>query len=381
MTTLTVHAPDRGTWAHAEVRDWDLRLVTRIPVGETLDVAAGLYFVTLSSPGAHDFVEGVDIEEGENAEVTLGGRATSYGDDPLPSGAEAGAGDEASAGDAPPMAPVPPPAAAPPLAPALPWRIRQVSARDGAAIAGAGRPWPSTTDGGELEIGDFGGLGPQQPLFVQLAVPGGRPRNVAVPEGWSLRVRLADGDVAARAVPPTGGYVEMLAAYLQAGQVREAADMGATAEESLRGKVADPVGATLGGYALLRMGEVGLMHDWPYNLSAWFDWLPDGAVIAAELALLQDDPKRAAEQLETAAERGVPLFAEGLSLLSRRVREGLVETEAARRIAALTPFAELGHLTVALPGLDPTRPADTQQRLDAFPAADGWHAFTGTQED
>jgi hypothetical protein len=378
MTTLTVRAADyTGEWAQAEVRDRDLRLFTRLAVGVTLEVPPGQYFVSLASPAAPDFIEGVDIQAGEDAVVTLGDETTSPGDDPLPAADEAFAGAEATAdGDAaPPLAP------APEAAPALPWRIRLLSGRDGRPVAGPSIPLVSAAEGRELDVSGLGTLGPPEPLFVQVAVPGGRARNVAVPEDWSVRVRLAEGDVAARAVPPPGGYVEMLATYLQAGQVREAADMGAGAERLLRGKVSNPLGAIIGGYALLRMGEVELMHDWPYNLSAWFDWLPDGAVIAAELALLQDDRERAAEQLEQAAERGVPVFAEGLSLLSRRVREGLVETEAARRIAALTPFAELGQLTVAVPGLDPTRPADTQQPLDAFPSGDGWHAFTGTQED
>ena len=54
--------------------------------------------------------------------------------------------------------------------------------------------------------------------------------------------------------------------------------MARSAEALLQGKVANPVGAALGGYALLRLNELDRLHDWPDNLAAWFAWLPDGAV-------------------------------------------------------------------------------------------------------
>jgi hypothetical protein len=79
-------------------------------------------------------------------------------------------------------------------------------------------------------------------------------------------------------------------------------------------------------------------------------------------------------------ERGAPLFAEGLSLLGRRVREGLVDTDPARRLAALTPFMELGQLTVALPGRNPLEPAKSQAPLTDYPAARGWRSFVGAEE-
>jgi hypothetical protein len=214
-----------------------------------------------------------------------------------------------------------------------------------------------------------------------VAAPGAVPRNVMLPSGWTLRVRLDGGDVRATAVPPPqDDSLTALAAYLASGQLREAADLGAEARKRLRDKISDPISATVGGYALLRLGRVEQMRDWPYNLSRWFAWLPDGAVIAAELALLQRRKQDAAEQLERAAQRGVPLFAEGLSLLGRRVREGLVDTEPARRLAGLTPFMELGQLTVALPGRDPLEPAGTQEPLADFPAARGWRSFVGAKE-
>ena len=202
----------------------------------------------------------------------------------------------------------------------------------------------------------------------------------SVPPGWSLRLGLGEGLAPDAVPPPADAMLSALTAYLVSGQLREAADLGAQATEMLRGKVADPIGATVGGYALLRMARVKLMRDWPYNLSSMFGWLPDGAVIAAELALLEKQPDAAARQLERAAGRGVPLFADGLSLLGRRVREGLVDTKPARRLAELTPFLELGRLTVALPGRNPLDPTGTQRPLERFPAGDGWRSFVGAEE-
>jgi hypothetical protein len=345
VTTLTLSVADPSSAPQAVVRDWKLRVVGHFAVGEPAELTPGRYLVSLPAPGGEEDVRAVELAPGEAATVVFD----------APVAAQAGLESVS-------------------VAPALPWHARLLSGRDGAPVAGS----LTAADAGEaveLEV-----HAPPGTTWVQVAAPGGVARNVMLPDGWSLRLGLAEDDVSPTAVAPPGGMVAALAAYLGSGQLREAADLGAEAMELLRGKVANPIGATVGGYALLRMARVDLMRDWPYNLSGWFEWLPDGAVIAAELALLQDRRQDAAAQLKRAAERGVPLFADGLSLLGRRVREGLVDTEPARRLAALTPFMELGQLTVALPGRDPFDPAATQAPLREFPADDGWRSFVGAEE-
>ncbi|MGG7377662.1 hypothetical protein ACQ7B2_02440, partial [Escherichia coli] len=74
------------------------------------------------------------------------------------------------------------------------------------------------------------------------------------------------------------------AQYLAAGQPREAAELAPAAETLLEEKRADPIAAAMGGYALLRLGRIADLRHWPANLAKWFPWLPDGAVIAGELA-------------------------------------------------------------------------------------------------
>ena len=342
MSALTLSAPDPLASPRAVVRNWELRFLDYLEPGERLELEPGQYVVSLTYPGGEEQVRSIELGPGEEAAVAF---------------EQPAAGLESMA-----------------TAPPLPWHGRLLAWTDGAPAGGS---LAAAAADGDVDV-TAQGLG--GPVWIQIAVPGGVPRSVLVPDGWSLGLGLG-GDLTPDAVPPRAdGMLSALTAYLVSGQLREAADLGAQAMEMLRGKVADPIGATVGGYALLRMARVDLMHDWPYNLSSMFGWLPDGAVIAAELALLQNRRDAAASQLKRAAGRGVPLFADGLSLLGRRVREGLVDTKPARRLAKLTPFMELGRLTVALPGRNPLDPAGTQRPLERFPASDGWRSFVGAEE-
>jgi hypothetical protein len=335
MSRLTLSVADPAAAPQAVVRDWKLRVVGHFAVGEPAELAPGRYLVSMPSPGGEEDVRAVDLAEGEEATVVF--------EAPAAAGLES-------------LAVVPP----------VPWHARLLSGRDGAPVDG------SLTAAAAGEAVELAADAPAGPTWVQVAAPGSAARNVMLPGGWRLRLALAEGDVSATAVP-AGGVVAALAAYLGSGQLREAADLGA---EAVRDEVADPIGAALGGYALLRLARAEPLRDRSGSSAR----LPDGAVIAAEVALLEGRREDAAAQLEAAAERGVPLFADGLSLLGRRVREGLVDTEPARRLAALTPFMELGQLTVALPGREPFDPAATQAPLREFPADDGWRSFVGAEE-
>jgi hypothetical protein len=118
---------------------------------------------------------------------------------------------------------------------------------------------------------------------------------------------------------PAEGY-ELVASYMESGSLQEATDILHGAEEMLFYKLSNPMAAALGGYALLRCGELERLHDWPDNLAASVRWLPDGAVIAGELAARQGDHPKAVDSLLTAADRGLPLFTEGMSILVSRFR-------------------------------------------------------------
>ena len=112
---------------------------------------------------------------------------------------------------------------------------------------------------------------------------------------------------------------DTIAGYLSGGRADHVVALAPSAESMLMSKMRDPMAAVLGGYALLRLNELERLHDWPDNLAAWFEWLPDGSVIAGELAARQGRDEDAAAHMATAARRGVPVLSEGLSLFASRV--------------------------------------------------------------
>ena len=163
---------------------------------------------------------------------------------------------------------------------------------------------------------------------------------------------------------------EALLGYLRTGSV-EGADV--TAESLLQQKRRDPIAAAIGGYYLLRTANIDRLSEWGPNLSQWFPWLPDGAVINGWQHIHAGREHRgdqdrhfdaARRQLIEAVRRGVPVYTEGLRLLVdalRLLRED-AEAEDAELDAALTfiePFAmaaDWSAATVTYSGADPAEP-------------------------
>ena len=116
---------------------------------------------------------------------------------------------------------------------------------------------------------------------------------------------------------------DMLLKYVDAGMQNEAHILATdawTAELLLRDKLTDPIAAAVGGYALLRFGEVDRLHDWTKNLAEWAKWLPDGLVIYAEHLAQAGKHAEAYSQLLRLSSRGLPLFSVGLSKALGRLR-------------------------------------------------------------
>jgi hypothetical protein len=205
--------------------------------------------------------------------------------------------------------------------------------------------------------------------YAQIRTDDGRSLVVALPilmaaefqtACW-LHVRVS-GDALGAVVRFFDQQKDAVAGYLLGGRPDHAAAL-ATAAETFEGmlmaKMRDPVGAALGGYALLRLNELDRMHDWPFNLAEIFDWLPDGAVIAGELAARRGDDVRAAEWFGRAAARGLPLFSDGLSVLANRVPQLVVDDDLpagaqrdlrtqAEPLLALSPTADFRALASTL---------------------------------
>lgn len=117
-------------------------------------------------------------------------------------------------------------------------------------------------------------------------------------------------------VPPSAWLGEAAGSFEAARVTSE--DALAEAELMLQEKRRNPIGAAIGGYYLLRVGALNRLHDWPNNLANWFEWLPDGAVVHAWQLLREPDEAKnsqARRRLVQAAERGLPVYTEGVRLL------------------------------------------------------------------
>lgn len=282
------------------------------------------------------------------------------------------------------------------------WFIRFVTFLDG--------EWKPAPDPPELELADHqikGGVSATTMLvhgqypgiyFMEVQKAGGQSVNLAMPvaaytgaltchvfigdDGYSLRVNGA---------LVGSGSAELVSEYMDTGAFQEVTEIMGDAEELLSEKMGNPIEAALGGYALLRLGNLELLHDWPGNLANWFYWLPDGAVIAGELAARRGDHAEAANFLLDALQRGLPIFYEGFSTLLSRIRHYslygsklLPDGRSVEQIsAALEQFRKWGHavdhsaLLLTLSGISLVEGEDT---LPSRPQPEnGWRMFRTTQ--
>jgi hypothetical protein len=173
---------------------------------------------------------------------------------------------------------------------------------------------------------------PQQPPLVlkileqfgtrlELRVPGNASRIWARADALreqsavSFSVRIAT-------IAPSA---DTIASYLQRGDLYSAEAMAQWIGEAaglLFGKMEDPYAAAVGAYLLLRLKKFDEMHDWARNLASRFNFLPDGCVIWA-WQLIHQQSSNASEirkYLLMAVDRGLPVYSEGLRLLTDGLR-------------------------------------------------------------
>lgn len=180
-------------------------------------------------------------------------------------------------------------------------------------------------------------------VYIGASAPGGEYRSARLPVPWPARSDNFEQHfvevLIARSRPglpdPRGGIASLLVrdpvvgpliSFLAAGDPASArtvsADLYDAAQELLWFKLANPYAAAAGGYVLLRTMRGAALpdwHAWPRNLAVWFPWLPDGAVIYCWQQLLRPDGDIAIarQYFIEAALRGVPVFTEGVRLLSK----------------------------------------------------------------
>jgi len=360
-----------------------LQLVQTATCNEEITLPAGKYLVSAALPSGDRPVGITEVSAGDLSELTLSAvdePAVETPFAPKPGGLE-GLGPTRGDGTAPAGA----------------WHVRFHSRTREGAYEPVDPPVSVVSRSAtraELAVSASGdGL-----LFAQIAGPNEVPLNVALPIygptiSQSCRLTIERG-VAATTVNvslPDNPRIDAIARYLQSGHLQEAANIIGDAEQLLQQKMADPFGAALGGYALLRLGQRDRLHHWPRNLANFFPWLPDGAVIAGEESALEGDHALAIEQVCEAGRRGLPLFSAGLSLLASRLREyagaprkafganGKLVVEAERLLDGVLdvmPFADFDRVSLAFRGGQIGNPGASQTPVSDF-GADGWRSVAG----
>ncbi|NIJ54593.1 hypothetical protein [Dyadobacter arcticus] len=201
---------------------------------------------------------------------------------------------------------------------------------------------------------------------------------VSLPPGNDLNclVKLAEGE--GEEIHPIDVTVstdhfkaETLIALLTSGKIRQAKKLSnaAEAEELLYQKMVNPVAAAIGGYFLLKIGELERLHDWANNLANWFPWLPDGAIIHATQLLnkkekTKNDIDLIRKRLLQAAGEGVPVYSEGLRLLEKGLTQLWYHSEqkdneikkAHDRIGDYLGVTDFSQETTTFIGISPSEP-------------------------
>jgi hypothetical protein len=377
---VAVRGVDSQVRPTLDVIDSSMRLQATARPGEEVELPAGAYVIRATLPDGRRPSTVATVEGGVLVEATLEETVA------VPPGPEDGIGTAPNAEEADPGPPVP-------------WAVRFVMLRDGAQA----RPQIPPL----LEVADYDVVAGErlaamvvhprgdEIVFAQIATPDAPPLNVALPTAQTtqlstcwLHVTISGGKLHARARLLGTPVVAAATAYVEQGLWPEASDLLGDVRELVYSKLADPLAASLGGYALIRLHQLDGLRDWAGNLATWFPWLPDGAVIDGECAALENRHADALVRFVDAARRGLPVFVDGFSMLVSRLRQyslapppgtaGPLRAEAARqakRLLPLSPLVDLNRLTVAFPGANVATPLTSQRPARVPRAVDGWRQF------
>jgi hypothetical protein len=169
---------------------------------------------------------------------------------------------------------------------------------------------------------------PKGPTYIRLVQPQLSVWNYAVPLGPKrdcvIRLIRRSAELAIDIRLPNSN-ADLLLRYAGNNLLQEVSQTAESrailAQDLLGAKFDSPIGATVGGYALLRLGQLDRLHDWTKNLYHYFPWLPDGIVIYAEHLARVGDHQQALEKLLELPQRGLPLFSSGLTYAVNRLRQ------------------------------------------------------------
>ncbi len=321
-------------WEHQalplELRDAQLRLIDKARTGQDLTLPPGGYVVQLSAPDGSVHSAFAQLQPGESrtVELSLGGEddvGERWQQRALASQSRGAVARVGFAGE-----PVGAQDETLPTWFARLWTFGQGQWQPAAALPDI-EVLELARDAGTVHVSVRLEATGQGLWFAEVKGGAGRPVTVGLPMAGqgamdACRLELVDDGQALKATARLlqRDQVQLIADYLQGGAVAQAAELLGNAEELLYGKVGNPLGAALGGYALLRLNALERLHNWPHNLADWMDWLPDGAIIYAEQLARLGQHEQAARYLVEAGRRGLPLFSEGMDLMLGRLRHYLL---------------------------------------------------------
>jgi hypothetical protein len=190
----------------------------------------------------------------------------------------------------------------------------------------------------------------------------------------SLYARSApDGHVSVEPHLPDSS-ADLLVRFLSEDLLQEAATAiqfdVVPSERLLRDKMADPIGAAVGAYALLRFGELDRLHEWTENLRSFFPFLPDGVAIRGEHLARAGQHREALGVFLELAQRGLPIFTAGffyvvdrLGLYTRVTDSTFTPAEQSAAESLLgqlnrfVPYVDRKAAFLTYPGVDPQEPS------------------------
>jgi hypothetical protein len=199
-----------------------------------------------------------------------------------------------------------------------------------AELIGAWGPISGVASGGREVQWNLAPNPRQPPLALKVFEQSGTRLELRVPGNasriWVRADTLRDESAVSYSVriATTASSADTIAGYLQRGDLYSAEAMAAWidgAKELLFYKMDDPYAAAVGAYLLLRLKKFDRMQDWARNLANQFDFLSDGCVIWAwQLIHQQKNSDEIRKYLLKAVERGLPVYSEGLRLLTDGLR-------------------------------------------------------------
>jgi hypothetical protein len=205
------------------------------------------------------------------------------------------------------------------------------------------------------------------PRFLQVLHIGQPPVVIAVPTSVNAGCTVVIYRQATRY------WVELYPQNYEAGvlfryrQNNLAQQQAAVAETLLRRKMDDAIAAAVGGYTLLRFGDLTLLHDWTENLCGRFPTLPDGALIYGEHLARLGKHAEAVKTFARIPARGLPIFSDGIRLLFERMKlyaDSEFAASAKDLVNRFSPYiraVDFDHALTTFAGTNPADPDDTRR--------------------